>query len=143
MDSDIRRDFDVYWTDRIPGMIESARFILNNDTEFNHTLRLMLRDVSINNKVIDMGTGVGTVALEMARMGFEVHAIDRVPEVIEAARGLAQEMALDVDFMVGDAETPDLPKKSFDIVVARNSLWNLEDPMRAVSEWTSLLRPGG
>ena len=143
MVSEIRQGFDRYWADRVPGMVEFARYVLNNDTDFNYTIRLFLRDISVDSKVLDVGTGVGLVAIEMARMGFEVKAMDCVPEAIDAAKELSQKMEVSVDYILGDVTHPDLPKGSFDIIIARNCVWNLEDPKTAYSNWRGLLRPGG
>ena len=143
MTSELREQFDRYWSDRVPGMVEYTRYVLNNDTDFNHTLRVFLKDVPVGSRVLDMGSGVGLVALEMARMGFKVDAMDCNEDVIKAGVGLAEEMGLDVYFMLGDVTDPELPGKEYDVLVARNVLWNLEDPVRAYSQWRKLLRPGG
>jgi len=143
MVSELRKEFDRYWSDRVPGLIEYTRYILDNDTDFNHTLRLLIRNISPDTKILDMGTGAGTVALELARMGHHVTAMDCNPDVIEAAKILADEMKLDVDFIVGDVVDPDLPDQSFDVITARNCVWNLEDPMKAYSCWKKILKPGG
>ncbi len=42
MVSELRKGFDRYWSDRVPGLVEYARYVLNNDTDFNHTLRLFI-----------------------------------------------------------------------------------------------------
>lgn len=143
MVSGLREEFDRYWSDRVPGLIEYTRYVLNNDTDFNHTLRLLIKNIPPGAKVIDMGAGVGLVALEMARMGYDTTAVDCNPDVIEAAKKLADEMELDIDFRIDDIVDPDLPARSFDVVIARNSVWNLEDPMKAYAQWKNLLRPNG
>jgi 2-polyprenyl-3-methyl-5-hydroxy-6-metoxy-1,4-benzoquinol methylase len=116
---------------------------LTHDTDFNHTLRLFIRNIPAETKVLDMGTGCGLVALEMARMGFDTTAIDCNPDMIEAAKKLSKEMDIDVDFKVDDVIDTELPERSFGLITARNCLWNLEDPMKAYSKWKSLLQPGG
>ncbi len=143
MVSELREEFDRYWSDRVPGLIEYTRYVLNNDTDFNHTLRLLIKNIPSDAKVVDMGTGAGLVALEMARMGYDTTAVDCNHDVIEAAKKLADEMNLNIDFRIGDIADPDLPAKSFDVVIARNSVWTLEDPMMAYARWKNLLRPKG
>jgi 2-polyprenyl-3-methyl-5-hydroxy-6-metoxy-1,4-benzoquinol methylase len=143
MGSELKEEFDRYWSDRAPGMEAYTRYVLDHDTDFNHTLRLFIRNVSPGSKVIDMGTGCGVVALEMARMGFDVDAMDCNPDLIKAAEELADEMGLKVNFILGDVTEPGLSEKSYDIVLSRNCLWNLEDPIKAYSRWKGLLRPGG
>lgn len=143
MVSELKQKFDDYWTDRVPGMIKYARYVLDYDTDFNHSLRVFLKDVPLDSKIIDMGTGVGLVALEVARMGFKVDAMDCNIKSIEAGIQLSREMGLDIGFMVGDVEDPELPERSYDVVIARNCVWNLENPLGAYQKWKRLLRPGG
>lgn len=48
MVSEPRKGFDRYWSDRVPGLVEYARYVLNNDTDFNHTLDYsLLLDVHV------------------------------------------------------------------------------------------------
>ena len=54
MTSELREQFDRYWSDRVPGMVEYTRYVLNNDTDFNHTLRVFLKDVPVGSRVLDM-----------------------------------------------------------------------------------------
>ena len=91
-------------------------------------------------KIVDMGTGVGTLAIELALMGHEVYAIDINPNVIEAAKGLADEFDVDIEFLVGDVQNPGLPERSFDVIVARNCLWNLTEPSNVYGQWKKLLK---
>lgn len=143
MTSELRKEFDRYWSDRAPGLEEYTRYILDNDTDFNHTLRLFIRNVPSDSKVMDMGTGTGVVALEMARMGFSVDAMDCNSDLLSVGDKLSKEMGLAVNFMQGDVTEPGLPDRSYDVVIARNCVWNLEEPMKAYARWKNVLRPGG
>ena len=142
MPSHLEEQFMEYWTDRIPGSLEFAREILNSDTDLRYTLGTFLRDRE-NNKILDMGTGVGVIAIELALMGHKVQGMDNNPEVLRAARSLADEYGADVGFIEGDVQDPSFIKERYDVIVARNCLWNLEEPARAYSKWKELLNPGG
>jgi magnesium-protoporphyrin O-methyltransferase len=86
-------------------------------------------------RVLDAGCGTGALAIEAARRGAQVTAIDISPTLI----GLARERmphdigAGTVDFMVGDMLDPALGR--FDHVVAMDSLIHYEarDTLRAIS----------
>ena len=121
MRPDLEKEFAKYWTDRIPGLLEYSRLILNSNTDLGFMLNIFLKDKG-RCRIADMGTGVGTIAIEVALMGHEVCAVDNNPEMLEAARGLARE---------------------FDAEIARNCLWNLTEPSKAYTKWKELLRPGG
>ena len=142
MHSDLEKRFEEYWNDRIPGLLEYSRIILNSNTDLSFILNMFLKDKG-KSKIVDMGTGVGTLAIELALMGHEVYAIDINPNVIEAAKGLADEFDVDIEFLVGDVQNPGLPERSFDVIVARNCLWNLTEPSNVYGQWKKLLKPGG
>lgn len=42
-----------------------------------------------------------------------------------------------------DAQEPDFPEGSFDVVLSRNLTWTLPDPEKAYSQWLRVLRRGG
>jgi magnesium-protoporphyrin O-methyltransferase len=86
-------------------------------------------------RLLDAGCGTGALALEAARRGAEVLAIDIAPGLIELARQRAGEVqgAGRVDFMVGDMFDPALGR--FDHVVAMDSLihYRPEDTVRVLA----------
>ena len=53
-------------------------------------------------RVLELGTGIGPGAIYLAQRGFEVHAIDLIPEAIAQARRIASERGLAVRFEVMD-----------------------------------------
>lgn len=52
--------------------------------------------------VLEIGCGTGTNAVELARRGFQVTAVDMVDQAIQAARKKAREAKVTVDFRVAD-----------------------------------------
>ena len=42
-----------------------------------------------------------------------------------------------------DAENPDFPDETFDLVISRNLTWTLPDPVHAYREWHRVLKRGG
>jgi release factor glutamine methyltransferase len=57
-----------------------------------------------NQRVLDVGTGSGAIALAIAheRAGVRVTGIDNSPEAIEVARGNAARLGLEVEFLIAD-----------------------------------------
>lgn len=91
--------------------------------------------------VLDVGTGSGYVANLLAA-NFTVTGIDRSPGMIEQARGHNG----NAEFLIGDAVNvrSALPEDArFDAITSRYLLWTLPDPVAAIREWMSVLRPGG
>ena len=94
-------------------------------------------------RILDVGTGTGFLSLSLAEIGHEVVGIDLAEGMISSARKIADDRGLDLDLMVGDAESLDFDDDSFDVVVSRWVLWTLPDPEKAISEWMRVLKPGG
>jgi ubiquinone/menaquinone biosynthesis C-methylase UbiE len=94
-------------------------------------------------RVLDVGCGTGFLALRLAELGHIVSGVDLSDQMIEQARGKAEQAALEIEFRVGDAVDLDSADEAYDLVVARHVIWNLPDPERGVAEWLRVLRPGG
>lgn len=79
-------------------------------------------------RVLDAGCGTGTAAVELARRGAEVVAIDLSPNLVQVARDRAAESSLRgrIDFRAGDMLDPALGE--FDHVLAMDSLIHYEAP---------------
>ena len=90
-------------------------------------------------RVLDAGTGPGTVAGLAAARGALVTAVDAEPSMLEVARRRVP--AADVRHGV----LPDLafPAGSFDAVVANFVINHVGDPAAAVTELRRVVRPGG
>lgn len=58
--------------------------------------------------LLELGCGTGTNAVELARRGYRVTAVDLVPEAVEKGRAKAQAAHVNVDFRVGDLTRIDL-----------------------------------
>jgi ubiquinone/menaquinone biosynthesis C-methylase UbiE len=94
-------------------------------------------------RVADLGCGTGSLAVLLAQGGAEVVGVDLSPAMIDRARRKADIAAVAVRFAVGDAANPDLAVGSFDAVLCRHVLWNLPDPVSALTRWVRLLRSEG
>jgi ubiquinone/menaquinone biosynthesis C-methylase UbiE len=98
-------------------------------------------------KVLDAGTGPGTLVRELARrlLGLQVYGIDLSEDMIGLARAHARSEQLEerVHFERGDVAHLPYPDQSFDVVVSTISMhhwFELEQPLR---ELYRVLRPGG
>lgn len=93
--------------------------------------------------ILDDGTGAGFFAVILGRLGHRVTAIDYSDQMILRARERFDALGLPVVTMQMDAQDLQFEKGSFDAVVTRNVLWNLDSPERAYQEISRVLRPGG
>ena len=94
-------------------------------------------------KILDVGTGTGFFAILMARLGHRVTGIDLTPAMLEEASALAEHLGLTIDFRQMDAQEPEFPDNSFDVILSRNLTWTLPEPEKAYAQWYRVLKPGG
>jgi SAM-dependent methyltransferase len=93
-------------------------------------------------RILDLGTGVGFLALRFARRGAQPVGIDVSADQITEARRLAEAAGQAVEFHVSSAEHTGLPSGLFDVVTASQA-WLYFDKTRVVPEVKRLLKPGG
>lgn len=93
-------------------------------------------------RVLDLGTGTGTLARNLARRGARVIGIDPAPAMLDAARALDREAGVVVDYRVGRAEATGLDAASVDVVTA-GQCWHWFDRARAAAEARRVLVAGG
>jgi ubiquinone/menaquinone biosynthesis C-methylase UbiE len=98
-------------------------------------------------RVADLGCGKGAFLLPAAAAvggRGRVVGVDVSPAMVAAAgRAAAVAGHSQVEVVVGDAQSPDLPSDSFDVVGASLVLFFLPDPLAALMAWRSALAPGG
>ena len=88
---------------------------------------------------LEIGCGEGRVARDLAARGHRVTGVDASPTLLEAAR----QAQADADFHVADAAALPFADASFDLVVAFNSLMDIDDMPGAVREAARVLTPEG
>ena len=93
-------------------------------------------------RILDLGTGVGFLALNFARQGAIVTGVDVAQGQIKQACETASREELQVDFRVAPAEETGLPDDAFDVVTA-SQCWIYFDHQRAIAEVKRLLGPDG
>ncbi len=95
--------------------------------------------VTAGSRVLDVGTGTGTVAALACARRAAVTAVDAEPSMVESARRRAPVAR------VGLAALPQLPFRdgSFDAAVANFVLNHVGDPAAALTELRRIVAPGG
>ena len=68
--------------------------------------------------ILDVGTGTGWSARNVARSGACVSAVDISPELLTAAKHLSAHVRPTIDFQPGDAERLPFPDESFNGVIS-------------------------
>ncbi len=93
-------------------------------------------------RLLDLGTGTGSLARGFARRGASVVGVDPAEPLLEKARLLSQGEGVIVDYRVGRAEEIDARDDAFDVVSA-GQCWHWFDRPRAAAECHRVLAPGG
>jgi ubiquinone/menaquinone biosynthesis C-methylase UbiE len=112
-----------------------------------HLLDLTTRDAERALNVIDLGTGPGTIPIQLAkaRPAWHITALDASREMIKIAT-IASRMAGVQDRVTPhlcNAKETALPDASFDIVFSNNFLHHMPDPVLLWREIKRLAAPGG
>jgi ubiquinone/menaquinone biosynthesis C-methylase UbiE len=94
-------------------------------------------------RVLDIATGTGHVALAAARRSAKATGIDYVPELLDIARLRAQAEELDIEFVQSDAEDLPYGDATFDVVLSAIGVMFAADHARAARELVRVCRPGG
>lgn len=95
-----------------------------------------------NQKILDVGTGTGVLARRFAEQGSIVCGSDVSEEQIQAAKKLANEQKLNIDFRVEPAEKSSFASNSFDVITA-NQCFLYFDKQKIIPEIKRLLANGG
>jgi demethylmenaquinone methyltransferase / 2-methoxy-6-polyprenyl-1,4-benzoquinol methylase len=98
-----------------------------------------LARVGPGSTALDVATGTGDLAVELARRGAEVTGSDFAPAMLEIARRKAPGLRFDE----GDALNLEHPDDSFDAVTVGFGARNFADLDRGLSEMARVAKPGG
>ncbi|WP_216659160.1 methyltransferase domain-containing protein [Nocardioides sp. zg-1230] len=99
--------------------------------------------VSPTDRVLDVATGTGHVALAAARRSAESVGIDYVPGLLDIARRRAEAEDLVVELAEADAERLPYDDASFDVVMSAIGVMFAADHDTAARELVRVTRPGG
>ena len=96
-------------------------------------------------QILDAGGGTGHYSLPYAAKGHHVTILDRSSGMLRVAERKIGELGLDTNTRLvhGDIQRTPINDDSFDAVFCHITLCHVEDPSKALSELSRLLRDGG
>jgi 2-polyprenyl-3-methyl-5-hydroxy-6-metoxy-1,4-benzoquinol methylase len=109
---------------------------------------LSLADIAPSEKILDVGTGTGVVALEAAKIidgRGEIHGIDLSSEMLAKAEEKALRAGFDqrINFSLMDIEALNFAEHQFNVVLSLFALLHFPNPKTALEEIYRVIRPGG
>lgn len=94
-------------------------------------------------EILDVATGTGWTARNVARTGARVTAVDFAPDLLAAGRDLSAHVRPPITFRQADAEDLPFPDAGFDGVISTFGVMFAADSRRAADELARVCRPGG
>ncbi len=94
-------------------------------------------------KVLEVAPGPGYLAVEIARLGFQVTGLDISHTFVQIGSENARQAGVSVDFRQGDAAVMPFEADSFDLIVCQAAFKNFIHPASALDEMYRVLRSGG
>ena len=137
------KEIQNYWDQRSHGFSDSINEELGSEPggKWTERFRALLGDEPL--EILDDGTGPGFFSVLLASLGHSVTSIDYSEKMLERTRQNLSARGLPCTAMQMDAQALAFPDESFDAVVQRDVMWNLDDPAKAYEEICRVLRPGG
>ena len=93
-------------------------------------------------RIVDLGTGTGTIALQLAAAGADVVGVDIAGNQLAQAREISEKQGLAATFVEAPAEQTGLESGAFDAVFA-GQCWHWFDRPQVAGEARRLLKPEG
>jgi len=133
------------WDERAQAYSVNSDLLLKTSEQRQKWAKLLqyLLDERTATDVLDVGTGPGFLALQLARLGHRTTGVDRSVEMLRIAKQKANAMKLNCTFVLADAASLPFVSASFGVVISRHLLGGLSCPEHAFMEWKRVLEPGG
>ena len=121
-----------------------ARKPVSDVEAYNDTLERVRAYLKDSDRVLEIGCGTGSTAINLAGDAREIVARDWSGAMIDIARGKAEEANIEnIRFEKGTLFDPGLEMGSFDVVMGFHVLHLMDDLPAAIARIRSLLKPDG
>jgi SAM-dependent methyltransferase len=127
-DQEWKRAYDEAWMHR------------NNDCVEETDAELILTALGQKGSVLEVGAGIGTLAIRLAKEGYSVTAVDVSAEALRRARQKAELEHVLIDWQEGFAESLPFADRSFDYITCCHTLEHVKDLAKTVAEFKRVAR---
>jgi 2-polyprenyl-3-methyl-5-hydroxy-6-metoxy-1,4-benzoquinol methylase len=140
--------FDVDWRKKFRNMSEQewkraydeAWKHRNNDCVEETDADLILGALGEKGTVLEVGAGIGTLAIRLASEGFDVTGVDVSAEALRRAGESAARENVTILWQEGFAESLPFADKSFDYITCCHTLEHVKDLSKATAEFKRIAR---
>jgi ubiquinone/menaquinone biosynthesis C-methylase UbiE len=94
-------------------------------------------------RVMEIGCGRGSLSCYFSDAGYKCTLVDLSKSVLETAKKIFSTNQLDAEFVIGDANSLDIPDKSFDVIYSIGLLEHFDDIETPLKEQIRVLDDGG
>ena len=116
-----------------------------HNLEYLTTMRYIQKFLKPGAKILEIGAATGRYSITLARMGYDVTAVDLTPKNVEIMKSKSKRLK-NFECMVGDAlDLSMLKDKTFDMVLNLGPMYHLfnkKDKNKAVSETLRVAKRG-
>jgi ubiquinone/menaquinone biosynthesis C-methylase UbiE len=138
------RDIQSQFTDKEFGSKEYFQEIKKyHDNSYELSNKILNLPALKGKSVLEIGCGIGLDALEYAKSGAKVTAIDISPVCIGLAKKYFAYNNLHAQIEIGNVEELYYSDNSFDVVIARQILMFIPNTQKAIEEILRVLKSGG
>jgi ubiquinone/menaquinone biosynthesis C-methylase UbiE len=93
--------------------------------------------------VLEVAPGPGFLAIEFAKAGHNVTALEISKTFVEIAQDNAKKSKVQVDVREGNASAMPFGENQFDFIICVAAFKNFSEPVEAIREMHRVLKPGG
>lgn len=140
--ADRAQEAQLYFNDHA-GEWDKLRSLHIPTADVDHAILRALGDHEPG-RLVDIGTGTGTMLMLFGNRAEHVIGIDRSPDMLRFGRAKLKEAGItNAELRQGDMNRLDLPSGSADTVILHQVLHYSRHPANAIAEAARLLAPGG
>lgn len=110
---------------------------------FEEVSRAVAERVPPGHRVLEVAPGPGYLAIEIAKSGRQIAALDISKSFVKMALENARKAGVTIDVRHGNAAAMPFADASFDFVVCTAAFKNFSDPVGTLNEIHRVLKPGG
>lgn len=140
-------DFISCWNEILVPKWNTFRHLLSGNGAVHSEMAYEYFDIKPGDKVLDIGCGYGETCLEIGKIvgpEGEVLGLDCTQAFLDIANKERDESGLrNVEFVLGDAMTHELPENYYDVVYSRFGVMFFQNIVFALRNAHKALKPGG